>query len=291
MPVHLPNYKHDIFLSYAHVDNQPIGWVTTLINNLKILLTKKLGSSDSFSLWMDDELHGKIATTSEIRKHIEGSATFLLILSPAYLASEWCNFELRTFLAKYGENSGRVFLVEYDWVERPEVLSDLLAYKFWYYNTEQFEYYQLLDDLATQLLNKFLRINVFLAEVSYDLEERRNELKHYFIEQGVQVLPEYNQHSLEEDLRESSLFVQLLSENSGYGYPRYQYERAKAAKLPILQWRDPNIQKVSESKHRAFLALSTVVAISFVDFKSMIIQQLNHVYRRSNRNQRRISST
>ncbi len=290
MPVHLPNYKHDIFLSYAHVDNQPIGWVTTLINNLKILLTKKLGSSDSFSLWMDDELHGKIATTSEIRKHIEGSATFLLILSPAYLASEWCNFELRTFLAKYGENSGRVFLVEYDYVECPDVFSDFLAYKI-LHNPEELEYYQEVDCLATQLLNKFSRINLFLAEVTYDLEERRNELKRYLIQQGVQVLPEYNQHSLDGDLRQSSLFVQLLSENSGYGYPRYQYERAKAAKLPILQWRDPKIQKVSESKHRAFLALTTVVAISFVDFKSMIIQQLNHVYRRSNRNQRRISST
>jgi hypothetical protein len=314
MSVYVPNSKHDIFVSYAHVDNEPLagaknGWVTTLINGLKILLTKKIGRPDSFSLWMDNELRGNVAVTPDITEHVEGSATILLILSPGYLASKWCRLELSTFLAKAGQNSGRVFLVEHDFVERPEVLSDLLGYKFWQLNEsghrrilgfpkpnpEEFEYYQKLDDLATQLLdqlnllkNKNISINpdnnntipikVFLAEVSYDLKERRTEVKRYLIQQGVRILPEakYSSvtNSLESDLRQSSLFVQLLSENSGYGYPRFQYQRAKAANLPILQWRDPDMQNVSEPKHRDFLAQSTVIATRLVEFKSIIMQQL-----------------
>ncbi len=318
MPVYVPNYKHDIFVSYAHVDNEPLagaenGWVTTLINSLKILLTKKIGRPDSFSLWMDNELHGNVVITPEILEHLEGSAIFLLILSPGYLASKWCRLELSTFLAKVGQNSGRFFLVEHDFVERPEVLSDLLAYKFWQSNQsgqrrilgfpkpnpEEYYYYQRLDDVATQLLNQlkllkqqYFGINidnngktivtkVFLASVTYDLEERRNEVKRYLIQQGVQILPEVkyssltnNQHSLAGDLRQASLFVQLLSENSGYGYPRFQYERAKVANLPILQWRDPETPSVSEPKHAAFLTQSTVIATILVEFKAIIMQKL-----------------
>jgi hypothetical protein len=321
MSVYVPNYKHDIFVSYAHVDNEPLagaekGWVTTLINSLKILLTKKIGRPDNFSLWMDNDLRGNVAITPNIKEQLEGSATILLILSPGYLASKWCRLELSTFLAKAGQNSGCIFLVEHDFVERPEILSDLLGYKFWKYddfgqkrilgfpkpNPEESEYYQKLDDLANQLLdqikllkektisintndNNTVSIKVFLAEVTYDLEERRTEIKRYLIQQGVQILPEAkysslkNQHSLEGDLRQSSLFIQLLSENSGYGYPRFQYQRAKAVNLPILQWREPNIQNISESKHNLFLAESTVIATRLVEFKAIIIQKIRLKYK------------
>jgi len=58
MPVYVPNYQHDIFVSYAHVDNEPFagaekGWVTTLISNLKNELGRQLGRADAYSLWMD----------------------------------------------------------------------------------------------------------------------------------------------------------------------------------------------------------------------------------------------
>ena len=60
----VPGYEHDIFVSYAPVDNRPLygatkGWVTTLIENLKTLLAQKLGSSDAYSLWIDFELAGR----------------------------------------------------------------------------------------------------------------------------------------------------------------------------------------------------------------------------------------
>jgi hypothetical protein len=42
---YVPTYEHDIFVSYAHVDDEPIGgaeegWVTCLVNNLDSLLAQ-----------------------------------------------------------------------------------------------------------------------------------------------------------------------------------------------------------------------------------------------------------
>ena len=61
MPTYVPNYRHDIFVSYAHVDDlippgADQGWVTTLIAGLKIRLSQKLGRGDIFSLWKDEQL-------------------------------------------------------------------------------------------------------------------------------------------------------------------------------------------------------------------------------------------
>ena len=43
----VPVYNHDVFVSYAHIDDEPLfgaqrGWVTTLINNLEIVVRQKL---------------------------------------------------------------------------------------------------------------------------------------------------------------------------------------------------------------------------------------------------------
>ena len=53
MPAYVPNYKHDLFVSYAHVDNRPrirgdvdSMWVTTFTNQLRIVISQKLGRSD-----------------------------------------------------------------------------------------------------------------------------------------------------------------------------------------------------------------------------------------------------
>jgi len=175
MPVYVPNYKHDIFVSYAHVDNQPLpnikhGWVTTLIISLKSLLAQKLGRPDAFSLWMDHQLRGNQAVTPDIDEQLKQSATLVFIASKGYLASHWCRLEFHTFLRLAGADSGRLFMVE------PEILPaekklpafhELLGYPFWFRHDEtgvvrtlgvpepdyktQPEYYIQLDKLATEL--------------------------------------------------------------------------------------------------------------------------------------------
>ena len=93
MTTYVPHYKHDIFVSYAHVDNEPIAgmdtrWVTNLITGLKPLLGKKLGRADAYSLWMDYELRGNEPITPHLLEQVQDAAILLLILSPGYLASE-----------------------------------------------------------------------------------------------------------------------------------------------------------------------------------------------------------
>lgn len=343
MSVYVSNYKHDIFVSYAQADNEPLlpgesGWVTNLISGLKILLGKKLGHQETFSLWMDYELRGNTVVTPQIYEQLTNSATFLIILSPAYLASQWCRLELNTFLAEQGKESGRLFIIEHDKVERPPALTDLLGYKFWRLdNTEQprtlglpkpsaeeVEYYQRLDDLARQLTEKLVDLNaqiksstsspiattdspkentqelpplttdpsstsapiapvtVFLAEVTDDLEARRQEVKRGLEQQGIQILPNkvYSfaniQQAIDEDLQQCQLFIQLLSDKAGNNYPQFQYERAQTAQIAILQWREPNLAMtdITDSNHRALLEGSTVIASGLVEFQTYIINQL-----------------
>ena len=57
----VPGYEHDIFISYASVDDRPPvneanGWVTTLLTELERVLAEELGRSGSANIWMDYQL-------------------------------------------------------------------------------------------------------------------------------------------------------------------------------------------------------------------------------------------
>src|SRR4030095_3362903 len=116
----VPPYVCDIFVSYAHVDDRPApgtntGWVTTLVQGLTWYLAQKLGRSDAFILWMDHELAGNVPLTPEIMAKLHNSATMVLIWSPGYVASTWCQQELDTFLGRLRERPhvhSSVFIVE-----------------------------------------------------------------------------------------------------------------------------------------------------------------------------------
>jgi len=311
MSAYVPDYKHDIFVSYAQADNEPLlegkntGWVTTLIEGLKILLAQKLGRTNAYSLWMDDELRDNSPVTPIVIEQLYDSAIFLLILSPDYLSSQWCLSELDSFLSRAGIDLGRVFVVERCAVqERPQKIDGLSDYRFWAVNKtgnpqtlgipkpnpNEFEYYQKLNNLAHQLVHQLKALKkhdqfspvatVFLAEVTDDLKEQRNMVKYYLEEQGVRLLPNKTysflnlQESLDQDLAQSRLFVQLLSDKVGYGVPQFQYERAKAAGLAILQWREPelDLQSVRDSAHYDLLQAST--AMELTKFQSYIIERL-----------------
>jgi predicted MPP superfamily phosphohydrolase len=137
---------------------------------------------------------------------------------------------------------------------------------------------------------------VFLALVSADLEEYRDEVKRFFEQQGLQILPNQTypytnvQESLDQDLTQCNLFVQLLSEKADRGYPLFQFERAceraKTANLPILQWHDNalDLNKVSDQDHKDLLSQSTVIASTLVEFKEYIINQLKPKDSKTTRN-------
>jgi hypothetical protein len=175
--------QHDVFISYAHVDNQPLegmekGWTTTLVGNLQNFLARKLGSKN-VSIWMDRELAGNAPLTPSIMDALRQTATLVVIASPAYMNSEWCSRERETFLKLVRERSrsdSRVFLVEIDKMERrdlPPEFSDLLGYRFWLQDREgkaprtlaipnpkpdEPEYWDRLLDLSTDLAQELKKL-------------------------------------------------------------------------------------------------------------------------------------
>jgi hypothetical protein len=144
-----PGYEQDVFVSYAHADDQPyleppaggeppLGWVGTLVRQLKNELGQKIGRGDACNVWFDNHrLRGNHSLTEEIAAQLERSATFVAIVSPGYLASAWCRDELSLFFRRSAPELARcVFFVEKTPLDPDEPLPPELgakrAYRFWY---------------------------------------------------------------------------------------------------------------------------------------------------------------
>ena len=57
---------HDVFVSYAHLDNQgEPAWVTNLVRRLESEVGPRLGSKD-LRIWIDHDLDGNHPLTPEI---------------------------------------------------------------------------------------------------------------------------------------------------------------------------------------------------------------------------------
>jgi hypothetical protein len=137
-----PERDPDIFVSYAHVDDLKDpgveeGWVTTLIRKVKNRLAQLLGRENAYRLWMDPELAENVQITPQILGQLDRSATLLVVLSPGYVASDWCKWESESFVRKLCErfhDSSRVFIVERDEVDRDRVPTEFHKYgryQFW----------------------------------------------------------------------------------------------------------------------------------------------------------------
>jgi hypothetical protein len=337
----IPGYDHDIFVSYAHVDDrpffdnpggreQPIGWVATLVTHLSNFLAQKFGRSEDFSLWFDThDLRGDHTVTDEIAARVQRAALFVAILSPGYIASRWCQDEARLF-GLSADLEGRIFVVEKalrgEDVAIPPILRGRRGYKFWYHDRtnqprtlaipmphpDDRDYFNQVDDLARDLLARCQSLRdglsgkttvapvevpsvapmvagsaVLLAEVTDDLEFRRDEVQRYLEAHGVLVLPERTYPlgitdfviALDADLARSRLFVQLLGPLAGKrppdlpdGYCWLQVECARRRGVPILQWRSPELDLASIEwpRHRELLEFATVQATSLGSFKHAI---------------------
>jgi hypothetical protein len=97
---HVPGFRHDLFLSYAHLEDST--WIEGFEAALRQGLRDRLGQEAS--TWQDT---GRLRVgndwQSEIEEAIERTAAFLAIVSPAYLNSGWCQRERRRFLERPGE--------------------------------------------------------------------------------------------------------------------------------------------------------------------------------------------
>lgn len=103
------NFERDIFISYAHIDNQPLnpddkGWVSLFDYALKNRLAQILGREAD--VWRDRKLKGIDVLDDEILSQFPNLKVFISILSPRYFNSDYCKLELKEFLEAAQHSGG-----------------------------------------------------------------------------------------------------------------------------------------------------------------------------------------
>ena len=142
---YLPNFDEDVFISYAHFDDdkfgaETCGWVTQLHEDLEQRVRIHLGTD--VRLWRDCDIRNNDEFTNKILNRLVRTATFLCVLSPGFLQRDWCKRELELFAAHAENRSGilvdeersRIFKVEKVPVERnslPPPMQGTKTYKFY----------------------------------------------------------------------------------------------------------------------------------------------------------------
>src|SRR5262249_12249495 len=89
--------RPDLFISYARGDDQAdaegeVGWITTLKQKLENRLFRPLGQN--CDIWMDRRLATGSDLSRELEDRVRASALLLIVLSPGYLQSSWCEREM-----------------------------------------------------------------------------------------------------------------------------------------------------------------------------------------------------
>ena len=84
----MPSYNKDLFISYAHIDNQPVspdheGWISRFHASLAALLSMRLGQTAR--IWRDNKLQGNDVFADEIVDQFAQTALLVSILTPRYL--------------------------------------------------------------------------------------------------------------------------------------------------------------------------------------------------------------
>lgn len=238
----VPQYKQDIFISYAHIDDTPLmdgekGWVSEFHKSLEALVKQILG--EDLNIWRDPKLQGNDYFSDRLVQTVPEAAVLVSIISPRYLKSEWCLRELECFANESGSvpinNKSRIFKVVKTQIERnqePFPLDQLLGYEFFQvdeasgkpieFRTEfgpeaKQRYLAKLYDLAYEIADTLKRLTttgtqsndaidkkpVYLAETSSDLNEQRECVKAELRQLGYTILPDKPLPIQSEQLREA----------------------------------------------------------------------------------------
>ncbi len=173
----VPGYENDVFISYAHADNEVDvfggAWVDKLAKYLGIALKQRLGRGDEVKIFFDSNRLQANHHLDEILDNVRQSAVFLAIGSPSYVNRQWTRDELAAFTGA-SKDPHRLFAVErlpLDPGDRyPDPLNDYYRVNFWQRDpaddvpltvTQQLNsdlYYVLLQKLAEQIRTQMVRM-------------------------------------------------------------------------------------------------------------------------------------
>ncbi|MBW4597981.1 MAG: toll/interleukin-1 receptor domain-containing protein [Brasilonema angustatum HA4187-MV1] len=173
-------FEDDIFISYAHIDNQPLsqgqeGWISDFHRALEIRLAQLRGEKPK--IWRDEKLQGNDYFGDTIVERFSKVVLLLSVLSPRYVKSEWCIKELQKFCEAAAMTGGvrlaeksRIFKVIKTPIarnEHPPEVQELLGYEFyqWDHSGRPIEFSKIFGLEAER--NYWTKIN----DLAYDIKQ------------------------------------------------------------------------------------------------------------------------
>ncbi|PWT79527.1 MAG: hypothetical protein C5B44_06725, partial [Acidobacteria bacterium] len=183
----LTEYEDDIFISYAHNDNQAVqegqrGWIDNFHNALEKRLQVYLGAKPK--IWRDPRLQGNDYFADTLVEQIPKVAILISVLSPSYIKSEWCRREMQLFCRIAGltggvrlGNKARIFKVEKINVpleKHPEELQFMTGYQFFYIDEQAHRARELSPESGPHAIDYWQRIDDVAQDITALLESMRS---------------------------------------------------------------------------------------------------------------------
>src|SRR5256714_5408042 len=184
----LPNFEDDLFISYAHIDNQPLaeglkGWVETFHERLQVRLEQLIG--EPVKVWRDRKLQGNDIFAETLVTRLSKVALLVAVISPRYVRSDWCVRELNEFCKCAAASGGltvgdrsRVFKVVKIPIpldSHPPQLRGVLGYEFFEYDAERGRAKEFSPEVVPQ---RDIRYWEKLDDLAYDIKQLIETMQH-----------------------------------------------------------------------------------------------------------------
>lgn len=184
----MSDFPTDLFISYAHIDNQPLptveeGWIARFDKSLRPFVATRLGAN--VEVWRDPKLAGNDVFANEIIFKFKETAVLVAVITPRYLNSEWCRREAEEFCREAEKNGGvvignkarifKVYKFPVDSEEQlPDVMGKLLGYDF--YTTDEGSPVEIDPGLGEDYAKAYhLRLSKLAWEISQMLKSLEGE--------------------------------------------------------------------------------------------------------------------
>ncbi len=276
---YVPGFDCDVFLSYAHGDNET-NWVSFFHERLKSRLREFLGVQPA--IWWDErQLGGDSDFTEEIRLRIASSAVVIAVVSPSYLASRFCRLERQAFQHAAESQGGLKVGTSFRIVKAVKTPKEGNAHRDFLKDALGFEFFRQIgdrdfddfvpgerefDDEVSRLARRLrdllgemrrLRQSIYIAEPPPELEPTWEMVRRELSANGYGVVPVdrldefFAPEALVAEMRPAILTVHLL----GAGYHEFSVRQARLAcelQKPAVIWVAPDAMR--DDRQRQFIA-------------------------------------